>query len=380
MADALASGASLGNQVQVQVLSSAPFLFLVDIFMENSLTLKKNIPWVGIVKSIGVFLVFIGHIWSHSRLEMIYKAIYSFHMPLFFILAGFLFSSKDTFMEMTKKKLFRVLLPGLFYNILFSPLYFVYTEKIDISEFISGLFFFRGEVTANPPCWFFFTLFFTFIVAKLVRVDRNKAWVNLMISLLSFGIGYVLFRHVAVKNDFFGVKELFPALGLFSFGIIVRKLDLSGKVERNRIASFITFTVSGIIWFIFGLRLNGKVAFYGADFGNYLYFVISGIAGSVALICLVIFITSFKPLDKAFSKINNYPSAGSILLIGSHYFFMMMYVSYMVIDGYEKTLVFDIVSPIFVLITLIIYYPVYKFCSKRLPFLVGEYIPNNSTH
>ncbi len=380
MADALASGASLGNQVQVQVLSSAPFLFLVDIFMENSLTLKKNIPWVGIVKSIGVFLVFIGHIWSHSRLEMIYKAIYSFHMPLFFILAGFLFSSKDTFLEMTKKKLFRVLLPGLFYNILFSPLYFVYTEKIDISEFISGLFFFRGEVTANPPCWFFFTLFFTFIVAKLIRVDKNKAWVNLMISLLSFGIGYVLFRHVAVKNDFFGVKELFPALGLFSLGNIVRKLDLSGKVERNRIASFIAFTVSGIIWFIFGLRLNSKAAFYGADFGNYLYFVISGITGSVALICLIIFITSFKPLDKVFSKISGNPSAGSILLIGSHYFFMMMYVSYMVIDGYEKTLVFDIVSPIFVLITLIIYYPVYKFCSKRLPFLVGEYIPNNSTH
>ena len=348
--------------------------------MENAISDKKNISWIGIVKSIGIYLVFLGHIWSHSRLTGIYTAIYSFHMPMFFILSGYLFSSKDGFFEMTKKKLFRVFLPGVFYNVLFSPLYFLYSEQFDAKEFISGLFFFRGEVVANPPCWFFYTLFFTFIVAKLIRVDKCKNWINLIICAFSFGVGYLCFVYVSPVNDYFGVKELFPALAFFSLGKLLSSLKLAKYIESSRLKAFIFSVVFGVIWFIFGVILNKKIAFYGADFGNYLYFVISGIFGTLFLVCLVIFLTSFGPLNMVLCKIEKYPSNGSLLLIGTHYTFMMMYVANMSLSNLDNTLIFDIVSPIFIVVVLLIYYPVYRFCSKRLPFLTGEYVPKKSTH
>ena len=45
--------------------------------------------WVNSAKGIGVVLVIIGHLLYSSNLPMINKFIYAFHMPLFFILSGF---------------------------------------------------------------------------------------------------------------------------------------------------------------------------------------------------------------------------------------------------------------------------------------------------
>lgn len=51
---------------------------------------KKRLVFVDVAKAIAIFLVVLGHVVSSNTTTKL--VLYSFHMPLFFILSGFFFS------------------------------------------------------------------------------------------------------------------------------------------------------------------------------------------------------------------------------------------------------------------------------------------------
>ena len=53
--------------------------------------MTKRIEWIDIAKGIGIILVVIGHI---SQIKVLNDIIYSFHMPLFFIISWYLYKRK----------------------------------------------------------------------------------------------------------------------------------------------------------------------------------------------------------------------------------------------------------------------------------------------
>ena len=55
---------------------------------------KTRIASVDIAKAIAIFTVLMGHTVDS---DTVYKTIYSFHMPLFFLLSGFVTSIKDSY-------------------------------------------------------------------------------------------------------------------------------------------------------------------------------------------------------------------------------------------------------------------------------------------
>lgn len=52
---------------------------------------KKRIQWIDYGKAIGIFLVVVGHTYGGNFLV---NWIYSFHMPMFFLLSGMTVSSR----------------------------------------------------------------------------------------------------------------------------------------------------------------------------------------------------------------------------------------------------------------------------------------------
>jgi len=71
--------------------------------------------WILIAKGIGILLVVIGHFnpessptyWTNLR-----SVIYSFHMPLFFLLSGYLYShGKYTYKQLLSNKIKRLVYP-----------------------------------------------------------------------------------------------------------------------------------------------------------------------------------------------------------------------------------------------------------------------------
>jgi fucose 4-O-acetylase-like acetyltransferase len=64
--------------------------------MKTEITQKQDsLEWILIAKGIGIFLVVVGHFYPETSPDywtQIKKVIYSFHMPLFFILSGYLYT------------------------------------------------------------------------------------------------------------------------------------------------------------------------------------------------------------------------------------------------------------------------------------------------
>lgn len=60
---------------------------------EKALDKKKRIDYIDMAKGIGIILMIIGHM--PVKNEYIKNLIYCFHMPLFFIISGYLFRYKD---------------------------------------------------------------------------------------------------------------------------------------------------------------------------------------------------------------------------------------------------------------------------------------------
>lgn len=52
---------------------------------------RERIDWIDVARGIGIVAVVVGHVWTRGPLR---DAVYSFHMPLFFLLSGYLFSPR----------------------------------------------------------------------------------------------------------------------------------------------------------------------------------------------------------------------------------------------------------------------------------------------
>lgn len=71
---------------------------------------KIRLQWLDIAKGVLLYFVIWGHIVIYNG--MVFKFIFAFHMPAFFILSGYTLSVKDIiFSAFIKKKYHSLLLP-----------------------------------------------------------------------------------------------------------------------------------------------------------------------------------------------------------------------------------------------------------------------------
>ena len=74
---------------------------------------KNRVSWIDISKGIAIILVVLGHsIQSYGNdNDVLFKCIYSFHMPAFFVVSGLTFKWADDFKTYIKRKAKVLLLP-----------------------------------------------------------------------------------------------------------------------------------------------------------------------------------------------------------------------------------------------------------------------------
>lgn len=81
----------------------------------------KYIGWIDDLRGLGIVLIVAGHVVAtlgnmtggagQAAMFKVFDAIYSFHVPFFFVLAGLTFSGRKGFVELVKGKFFRLMLP-----------------------------------------------------------------------------------------------------------------------------------------------------------------------------------------------------------------------------------------------------------------------------
>lgn len=74
----------------------------------------KRLSWLDVLKGIGIILVVVGHIYSNNRIN---HWIYSFHMPLFFLTAGWVYKEKTILIDI-KRRIQNIIIPYFSFGIL----------------------------------------------------------------------------------------------------------------------------------------------------------------------------------------------------------------------------------------------------------------------
>lgn len=155
--------------------------------------MKKYYEEMNIARGIGIFLVVLGHSFPDAQMGIennlyayIFRFIYSFHMPLFFFISGFvsikllsLKSFKDKINGIKSKFIrlmvpyFAISVPSLVLKYLFADLSYV---KFDFNNSILNIFL--GE-NPNGGLWFLYTLF----TIALITILLNKVDIKYLLAI-----------------------------------------------------------------------------------------------------------------------------------------------------------------------------------------------------
>ena len=135
--------------------------------------MKKHFEEIDILKGIAIVMVLLGHAvirfpvnlhdvaWTNA----IYNWVETTHMPLFFLVSGFCFSYRGKYSEYIMKKIKRILIPFLFFNLIDSVprqlLSFLVNRPKSIKESIASIVLYGGEY------WFLYSLFVIFLFFPL---------------------------------------------------------------------------------------------------------------------------------------------------------------------------------------------------------------------
>ena len=188
---------------------------------------NKRLIWIDVAKGLAILLVIMGH--SLDNLSFVRRIIFSFHMPLFFITAGYTFREKPRF-EQLRTSAHRLLIP---YTLLFMATTVVNVTVFNGGNELSSLasrllayfwaagWIWRGIQNVGA-IWFFVALFGARIVLnELLGLFREKdvsiptqGVVMCVLACFGYLIGSVADIWLPFDMDIFPIAALFMWLGL----------------------------------------------------------------------------------------------------------------------------------------------------------------------
>ncbi len=217
--------------------------------MKNSVNIQNRIRIIDIARFYGIVLVYYGHIVEQvmytgsAQAAAQYKLIYSFHMPLFFLLSGTIVSERKLLLPLSrffKLTLASRLVPYVFFSIL----------MVVVSLFVSGWFplgaltdssaylkSFAATLTGFPafciPLWFMALLISVELFHALVsRVMKSSSMLVLSAVVLYVGGFYLndAYNFVANQKAIWFVNEVPVIYVFYVAGILLKR---SGFLTRD---------------------------------------------------------------------------------------------------------------------------------------------------
>lgn len=143
---------------------------------------SKRLTYIDVAKGIGIVLVVVGHCIpdatsptgiSVPAYRWLHDVIYSFHMPLFFFLAGFMVSRQKMLvrtqkpLDLVRKRISRLLVPYIFVGLCYAPFKMLLSRFANKPYDISTLWQMVIGVNPDGELWFLYALFVITVIAAL---------------------------------------------------------------------------------------------------------------------------------------------------------------------------------------------------------------------
>ncbi len=159
--------------------------------------MEKRNRALDIAKGIAIILVVIGHAIpdattkqgiSSGSLALLHSLIYSFHMPLFFLISGYFVNTLSTASSRGAqiwKKFQRLMVPYIFVGLAYAPCKLLLSRFANDPFHLSNLWKMVIGVNPDGELWFLYSLFVMSVFAVVLRARVGIKWI--VCSLISGG-------------------------------------------------------------------------------------------------------------------------------------------------------------------------------------------------
>ena len=244
----------------------------------------NRLIWVDQAKGIGIFLMIYAHNFPITE-----AYIYSFHMPLFFLISGMFHPSQSNKQSIIHR--FKAIIIPYFIWSSFLYLFWFFLGRHygdsalklydPIKNFI-GIFYAQGDVQFmnwGIPMWFLPCIFLTFVFYSIIQKIQNvylKYFI--LISLIIFGFIYPRI------SDF----HLPWSIDIACVSLVFYK---TGNIIKNTLPVLLNKKLKGFIFLLAAIHFslvffNSKIDMYRSIYGNEILFIINGLSGSILVLLL----------------------------------------------------------------------------------------------
>ncbi len=216
---------------------------------------------INFIKSVGIIFVVIGHFANPFS-----SFIYSWHMPLFFIISGYLTNINIPFLEFFKKQFQRLMYPFFIWEII--SLITLFLKNIYLNRpqpnfeilTIKSILWMNYDILNGQygfVLWFLPSLFIgRILMYALFNIFKNKLVIFLVASVLFL----LSFQFTGIFNSDIGLN--------ICFWMILGRLYYNIKFSKNILNIILSFIILYFIYFIFKipqLDIANKI------YSNYLF-------------------------------------------------------------------------------------------------------------
>ena len=266
---------------------------------------RERTLWIDVLKGMAIILVVVGH----NSNDSIKEFIYCFHMPLFFLLSGFIFSPKPIKQYLTKS-FRRLVIPYIAFWVTISIpqiiLFLSDENAFDNCKYLIKAILYGGTLLTGVygVFWFVPVLWVASNLFNYILAKHNREWLLLILVL----IGYFL-SHIPYPMPW-NIHVVPMAISYIWIGWLLKKyLDRGGVKRLKFILSAVLILVA-----IYLLRRELTMDMKYAKYGIFCISMLSSILSSLSICILAIILSS----NNNYVKILGYIGGASMVIMYVH--------------------------------------------------------------
>lgn len=237
-----------------------------------------RIKYIDYTKGFAILLMLFGH--TMTQINDIHRWIYSFHMPIFFIICGILIHKKRRLKKETRiwKRIYTSAIPyyifGIIIIIFYTLLNIISGGQSDFNNRLFKLFTFQGiESLWFLPIYVFSDIFFS------ILVNRKKQYI-ILATIFSYLAIIFLGEYLATIWYFQIVYKILLGFCFIGIGFIISRSQCVEKL--NNVVACI-----GIIIGWFFAQINGSVEMAANNIGNPVLYFFNATITSIAIMTVL---------------------------------------------------------------------------------------------
>lgn len=211
---------------------------------------------IDVVRCFGMILVVLGHSFPDASAsagiqnlfwKYIFDVIYSFHMPLFFALSGFVSSkflrTNSERVSHIKKRVLRLLVPYFVWAIVYIPFKLILSKYTSAAIEISSLW--KIIIGKNPysGLWFLYALFLNDTIRAIAVNSKKRHHLLLFISFVML----IIAKYIIIVEP---IRWVFAYLFFYLIGCEIKLYyDIFTSIIKNKI--IIVLSIIGILILVY---------------------------------------------------------------------------------------------------------------------------------